>query len=182
MKQLLLLISIIMCVSAGAQIYTRPNTTYGVISYRVASEKEIRIPTGKDSLGVPNTALRMSGFRYDTLSHLLYIWKPELNLWDTLATKSSSGGGGGSSNIEVVDYNRSYAGGELADTVYTGLSYDPSSFTVQSSEVTTTGDYGGMDYLPPIYDAVLNAVIFNFRTSQLAGTTYKRRITYVKSF
>jgi len=107
MKKLLSAILLLMVFGANAQIYTKPNNSYGTISNRVSIDSTLFFPTG---CGVPLDTLWLfsQGFNGnaekkhkfalygDSCGHMAYIWEPSLQAWMPL------GGGMGVDSI----YNR----------------------------------------------------------------------------
>lgn len=122
--------------------YLRPNNSFGDIRFRGAFEKELRAPTGGATLSAPVTTLRQAGFQYDTVNHLMFIWKPELNKWDTLATGTVSGGG---STITSKDTSVVFDGTFSSFTFSTGLSYDPSSIIIKVDKIDGEGYFKQYD-------------------------------------
>lgn len=100
MKKILTFLFCLGLVYANAQVYTKPNNSFGTIFNRGANDSTLHFPTG---CGAPtdSTYLREHGIKqrintaaiyYDSCGHVGYIWDPAVRGWLLIGGGSGSGG------------------------------------------------------------------------------------------
>lgn len=102
MKKIFLAVFLLVTYVTNAQVYTKPNTTYGTGEYRRDIDSAFSYPTGcgipTDStflrLGTGPTirSLKKAYQYYDSCGHHSYIWDPSFRFWHV--SDNSSGGSG----------------------------------------------------------------------------------------
>lgn len=120
MKKLLTILFTLATVSCLAQGgWTRPNRTYGNITYRAAFEKTLFFPTGCGAPVLNAYNLKQSAIYTDTCSSpsKLYWFDPKDSVWNEV---TSGGGGGSYTNEEAQDA----VGGILASSTKISLTYN----------------------------------------------------------
>lgn len=100
-KYLALALILLSSFHASAQ-WIKPNNSYGTIENGREVKRVLLYPTGCGApfaLNSPDSAQKMSAIYFDSCGHVVFVWDPSLNLWDTLR---GSGGGSGIDSIVYV--------------------------------------------------------------------------------
>lgn len=153
---IILLLAIFQC---KAQIFIRPNNSYGTIDNRVRHDSTMFYPTG---CGIPigitglrSTDQHMSALYFDSCGHKLYRYDPSTITW----TEVGSGGGGGSGTVF------SFSSGNLSPLFTTSVSTATTtpvlSFTLSSPSAYTIFMNNTGSSAPPAFgNPILASLLF----------------------